>query len=99
MVGSLIRVQRLVSTLGGECLAARFAVLPAVARREANGESALITPFVLQKHAAELSPQEKRGKALWPCLFKPCLLLDTSGFAAVRLSRYHSRNGSVRSRI
>jgi hypothetical protein len=33
LVGGLIRLQWLVSTLGGECLAAMFVVLPAVAKR------------------------------------------------------------------
>jgi hypothetical protein len=34
LVGSLIKVHWLVSTLGGECLAAMFVVLPAVADPE-----------------------------------------------------------------
>jgi hypothetical protein len=39
LVGRLIRVQWLGSTLGGECLAAMFVVLPL--QSEANGEPAL----------------------------------------------------------
>jgi hypothetical protein len=65
--------------------------------------SQLFHPVRPQKHAAESSPQtsenssflrswtrkRREARTLVPCLFKPCLLLDTTGFAAVRLSRHH----------